>query len=609
MAARPRDRILRRLDSRFTFVVGKGGVGKTTTAGALAVAFSDSGRSTHLISTDPAHSLGDLFDASFSTSSLRRGACGTDLTLEEFDAKAYAAGWIREATDPISEIFDRGTYLDREDISAFLDLSLPGLDEVMAALRLAELADEPAERIVVDTAPTGHTLRLLDSGRMLATWVTALRAMADKAAVVASHLTQRQVRLTAERFVENFAGRIGRFERDVLAQAAFVVVSRPGAVVRAETKRLVQALSVRGLRVVAQVQTGGEAKPGRSERIAIPLQLELKGCQELRRWGLTPRRRAVRAVVGRAARRAAQPYPQKPNLASVLARQVLLFAGKGGVGKSTCAAACALALAEAGPTDLLSTDPAGSLEDLFGVRIAAGGTKVGSQLTLRQLDAEREFTAFRSRYRDEVAHVFARLGLERSAALDRRVVESLLNLAPPGIDEIFALSVMLEITGQGRTLVLDSSPTGHFLRLVAMPDIASDWTRALMRILIKYRAVLGLDDVAEGILHFARNVKSLSSLLRDPARTAVVIVTEAEAMVVAESRRLAEQLARAGMPVAVRIHNRSTRATPSPGPPARIRAESASGPLPLDVVAFVSKQPLVGVERLRAFFDHWEVRV
>src|SRR5919106_383864 len=137
--------LLARLPNRFILVVGKGGVGKTTTAGAIALACADRGDTTHLISTDPAHSIADLFE---------HRSCSDQLVLEEFHARAYADVLFARIQPALVELVERGTYLDEADARGFLDLSLPGLDEVMAALRLTELhRDTTKQRIVVDTAP------------------------------------------------------------------------------------------------------------------------------------------------------------------------------------------------------------------------------------------------------------------------------------------------------------------------------------------------------------------------------------------------------------------------------------------------------------------------
>ncbi|MGQ0813764.1 MAG: ArsA family ATPase, partial [Gemmatimonadota bacterium] len=244
------EKLLARAPTRFIFVVGKGGVGKTTTAAAIAVALADANQSTHLISTDPAHSLRDLIPES----------CSSKLELEEFDARKYADVFFQRLRAPFIELIERGTYLDAADAASFLDLSIPGIDEVMGALRLVELLDSHAQRIVVDTAPTGHTLRLLESATIIESWVNAGRAMAEKASAVSAALVGQPVPLSAMPLLEQWQKAAKRFETEVIQRGTAIVVTRGGVVVEKETQRLITDLERRALDVGATVAVGdGEA--------------------------------------------------------------------------------------------------------------------------------------------------------------------------------------------------------------------------------------------------------------------------------------------------------------------------------------------------------------
>jgi arsenite-transporting ATPase len=587
-------RLLRHLPERFVFVVGKGGVGKTTTAGALALASADDGSRTLLISTDPAHSLGDLFGAAVFPGDALPNDCGRGLLfLEELDGEVYADAWMERAAAPLAELLDRGTYLDEKDVRGFLELTLPGVDELAAVLRLSELAAEPWDRVVVDTAPTGHTLRLLDANQVIRSWTDAFDAMAEKAAAVIGALTRRPVRLDADELSEELLSRAQTFETEVLAAGCAVLVGRPDAVVEAESERLHKGLTDRGLQVRLAVSVGiagsridADAAP---LRVDVPLHRDLEGCDGLRRWGeVDPpiTRSGATGEVGDASR-----------FLSTLPA-LLLFVGKGGVGKSTCAAAAALVLSETRDVTLLGADPAGSLADVLGIEVMEGAAQPEPRLEVRQIRAAEEFEELSARYRDSVENAFRALGLERSAALDRRVVESLMGLAPPGIDELFAVSALLDERGAGRTIVLDSAPTGHFLRLIEMPEIALDWTRQLLRVLQKYRAVLGLDAFAERLLDFAKRLKELNLSLSDPERSAAIVVTQPGPLVAAESRRLLDRLATARIRVAAVVANRAMPGSPLPDHP----TDSSV------LVAPQLSEPPVGIQALRGFVAAWSVR-
>ena len=215
-------------------------------------------------------------------------------------------------------------------------------------------------------------------------------------------------------------------------------------------------------------------------------------------------------------------------------------------------------------------------------------------MRVREIQAGLEFARFRDRYREEVEEAFARVGAAQGLALDRRVVASLLDLAPPGADELFAVLALLEESAPGSLLVVDAAPTGHLLRLLEMPALALDWTRQLMRVLVKYRATLGLDAFAERLLEFAKQLKDLNLRLHDPARSAAVVVSLDGPLVAAETERLERRLADGGVRVAARILN---RATTGPEPQDRAGQQRIRAPL--------VDPPPVGAAALADFFRSW----
>src|SRR5207244_12850717 len=148
--------------NRFSFFAGKGGTGKTTCAAAAAVAHAERGHRVAVISTDPAHSLGDALGRRLGPAPRRVPTRAGRLDAVELDAGRALARWLGHRRPTLRTIAERGTYLDDEDLERLLRLSFPGVDELMALVELGRLARRGAwDVVVVDTAPTGHTLRLL----------------------------------------------------------------------------------------------------------------------------------------------------------------------------------------------------------------------------------------------------------------------------------------------------------------------------------------------------------------------------------------------------------------------------------------------------------------
>jgi arsenite-transporting ATPase len=278
--------------------------------------------------------------------------------------------------------------------------------------------------------------------------------------------------------------------------------------------------------------------------------------------------------------------------------RILLFAGKGGVGKSTCAAAVALGLAETREVLLVSTDPAGSLGDVLGQPVGGDPFRVAHGLRARQLDAAALLAAARERHRSEIRELFDRLGLDGAAAMDRAVVESFWNLAPPGADEVMALIELTDASVED-VLVVDASPTGHFLRLLEMPDLVAQWTRALLRIMAHYRTAVGLDDATARVLAFARQLRALKATLTDGAETGVFLVTLDAPLVDAETQRLRAALDATGFHTAACIVNRAQRGLTDDG------ARAIARGCPVFAAPERTPTPL-GAAPLRAFLDSWK---
>jgi len=168
-------------------VVGVNGVGKTTLSVAAALHFGKS-RRTILFTTDPASNLDDLLAANGQRST-------ANVTIEALKAEDLYAKFLEKNLANFLELGDRGTYLDKDELRRFFELSLPGVDELMAWLRIGELAEENEDALlVVDTAPTGHTLRMLGSAEHFRQFAAALESMQVKHRQLVRQLPRRVLR-------------------------------------------------------------------------------------------------------------------------------------------------------------------------------------------------------------------------------------------------------------------------------------------------------------------------------------------------------------------------------------------------------------------------------
>ncbi len=578
----------------FSFFGGKGGVGKTTCAAAAAVALAARGRRVLAVSTDPAHSLGDALGDRLSAQP-RRVSRG--LFAAELDADRALQRWFRERERSFRVLASRGTYLDDEDVDQLLSQSLPGVDELIGLVELARLAGAGEyDEVVVDTAPTGHTLRLLAMPETLARLGRILGDLQQKHRWISQSLRGRYVPDASDAMIE-------------------------GVERQAEELRVVNRLTPapRSRCALCGARRAAEARVLRAAREAFaetPLRLlpamegEPRGLPALRRFS------SRTAQAPRAAAPVAAPSEQGNCWSPPEGVRLLLFGGKGGVGKTTCAAACALHLARGGKRVLLlSTDPAHSLGDVLDVALSDEPREVAERLTARELDADRAFAARREQYRRSVDELFDDLsgGARFEATYDRLVVQDLIDLAPPGIDELFALFAVAEaLQGGFDVVVVDTAPTGHALRLLEMPEKALGWVHALLAILLKYRRVIGLGDVARTLTATARELRELQELLRDPARALFVPVTRAAGLPRLETERLLRALRRLGIPAGPVLVNALT-------PPGCARCRRVAGAEAREVAALRRRTPAMlaapavappprGARALLAFGRTWTPR-
>jgi arsenite/tail-anchored protein-transporting ATPase len=583
---------------RYRFVGGKGGVGKTTCAAAMAVDSARSGLSTLVISTDPAPSLGDALGQRLGPAPCAvRGIAR--LHAVEIDAAASLGRWLDARRATLEAIVLRGTWLDRGDVEELLRLSLPGIDEVAALFEIAELGARAAyDRVIVDTAPTGHLLRMLGMPVTLAGLARVLDHMQDKHRVMVGALRGRWQADVADALiadVDALASDIQALLRDA-GRSALAWVTLPEPMSIAETLDGLAGLRTLGMHIDRVIVNRVTTPP--PERCSWCLRRrhleaavirtferrrELRGVvlQRLPAAAAEPRGIAALAAIGATLARRIEPArvaratpARAPQLAAIdvdgravvdddiapPGTRLVLFGGKGGVGKTTCATAAAIRLARSrqGRVLLISTDPAHSLGDAIGYAVADDARTIrgGPQnLMVRELDAARAY----ARVHDRVIRAIDRLFRRESAgggidvSHDRRVMLDLLDLAPPGVDELVAIVDVTDalFADAGRPqydlVVMDTAPSGHALRLIEMPSLVHEWVKALMAVLLKYQSVVGLGDLGAVLLRLSQGLGRLRALMADPARARFIAVTRAAMLPRAETMRLLSRLDGAGI--------------------------------------------------------------
>jgi arsenite/tail-anchored protein-transporting ATPase len=517
---------------------GKGGVGKTTVSTAAALHYTRT-RPTILFTTDPASNLQDLLGTQ------------TALRVEELDAQALYARFLATHLEAFLEIGDRGTYLDREELRRLLELAMPGADELMAWMHIGELAEEnPDSLIVVDTAPTGHTLRMLSSSEHFHQLALALDAMQEKHRTMVRQFTRRDIHDAMDAFIEDFEQRAER-RRALLtdpARAAFVPVTLEEPLVVEQTIRLIEEVREIDVPFVVLNRARGDVPAGlapwrvlEAARSCVPLDTP----DRLRDWVETG---ASQPVV------VPEERVRAPSAGSVDVFPIMFFAGKGGVGKTSCSASVALQLAERHPDKkyvALSVDPAHSLRELF------AGLNAPPNLSVETVDTKAKWRQFHETFAgkiDEAVDALTPRGL--SVAHDTEAMQRLIEIAPPGADELFAITRLADLIADASLagVIVDTAPTGHFLRLLDLPREAGEWVREFMRILLRYRDLIPAGSLGEELVRASRALKELDATLHSK-RTAVFVVTRPERIVLAETERLVDNLRGRGIRVGGVIAN------------------------------------------------------
>ena len=187
-------------------------------------------------------------------------------------------------------------------------------------------------------------------------------------------------------------------------------------------------------------------------------------------------------------------------------------------------------------------------------------------LTVETIDTRDKWRRFRDSLGDEIDRVIDGLAPKGlTVAYDGEAMKKLVEIAPPGADELFAITRLADLIADESVdrIIVDTAPTGHFLRLIDLPKSAGEWVREFMRILLRYRELVPAGSLGEELIRASRALTSLSETLRSDA-ACVIAVTRPEPMVVAETKRLIAAVEERGMRVGGVIANYMTPETDCP---------------------------------------------
>ncbi|HWI64407.1 MAG TPA: arsenical pump-driving ATPase, partial [Symbiobacteriaceae bacterium] len=542
---------------RFLFFTGKGGVGKTSLSCATALCLADAGRRVLLVSTDPASNLDDVLQVTLGpVPQPIPGAPG--LMAANLDPEAAAAAYREKVVGPYREILPEAAVASMEEqLSGACTMEIAAFDEFARLLGNPE-ATADFDHVVFDTAPTGHTLRLLSLPMAWQGFIDTNQHGGSCLGPLAGLQAQRDLYHASVQALADGSRTmlllVSRPERAALAEAARASselaelgVANQRLLIngvfhaQAKSDPIAAALELRGKMALAAIPAALTELP--REEIAL-LPTSLVGIEALRQM-LSPATASTR-VEPIAIDRAALPAPLI-KLVDAIARQgrgVVMTMGKGGVGKTTVAAAIAVELAARGhQVHLSTTDPAAHVAQTVGAGIPG--------LTVSRIDPKAEVAAY-------TAEVMSSAGQGLDAE-GRALLEE--DLRSPCTEEIAVFRAFAEAVEGGRKgfVILDTAPTGHTILLL---DATQSYHRE-----VSHKA----DNTPE-------SVRQLLPRLRDPGYTHILLVTLPEATPVFEAGRLQADLRRAGIEPFGWVINQSLLASGTADP---ILRERAAHELPL----------------------------
>ncbi len=540
---------------------GKGGVGKTTMACATAVGEAEKGRKTLIVTTDPASNLADVFEQPIGHQ-VTRIADVPNLWAMEIDPDKATEEYRERTLGPFRSIMP-------EDVVKVLEEQFrsPCTTEMASFDRFVDFMDRgDFDLVIFDTAPTGHTIRLLE---LPVDWSQHIEESAKGSGQTCLGPVQaiQESKAKYDRAIALLTDPV---------HTRFIFVLQPEQTAIFETERSAKELQGIGVRSQELIVNGilpaevcdqpffrkryemqqrhlAEIR----HRLPLPLREMLLRDEEVK--GVASLREVARALLGASARSVGRPAPPVAPLGEGLTRRLtprelralftprngigkaIFFAGKGGVGKTSVSCITAVHLARQGlKTLLLTTDPAAHLGQVLDVPVGDHPTAVTAvpNLWAARIDAKKATEEYKARILAEAKRRYS----EDMLLAMREELES------PCTEEMAAFDKFTEYAASDdyAIIVFDTAPTGHTLRLLELPF---DYSQQVELMVSTTQESVALR--AETRARFDRII----ARLKDPDRTVFAFVVYPESTPVVEAHRASLDLAAAGIPTQLVVAN------------------------------------------------------
>jgi arsenite-transporting ATPase len=585
--------------AELAFFIGKGGVGKTTVSAAYAIRAAARNRDGRvlLISIDPAHSLADVLQVKLRHSPTTVKVSGTvKLTVWQMNPAALFRDFLDQHKQDMLELVARGSLFTAEEVSPLLDTALPGMSEISGLLAIQDaLQSGKYSSIVVDTAPFGHTLRLFDLPQQFERLLNFLELAAGRDRVLAMHFGGG-TRASGEPFVEEWRGRLDDLKQ-AFAKSSLFLVTTPEKFALNESLRCVNQLQntnaemkLKGVVLNCAVLRGGKCPFCRQRAAAAKRAWSLlseaypasklyvaedRGFPIIGRGGLKKLAYYVFSGAKQNGGWIASPkikkrVEMKVTSASwpVLDAPLSFVLGKGGVGKTTVSAGLGFLSHRSSrkKVQICSVDPAPSLDDIFQTEIGDAPKPVlGDRgFFASELDSVALYKNWVAEVKSEIetATTTGGSGVHVDLSFERRLFSELLEIVPPGLDEVLAIFRIVELAGRssgrksGAKVVVDMAPTGHALELLRTPTRILVWARLLLKSLAAHRKLTLARDAAVRIAELELHARELSMALKNSKRARIFSVMLPEPLPDRETERLLNELGDMGLSTAAIFVNR-----------------------------------------------------